>query len=101
MLHEDGLLERSRVDPHAERDPPVQRRPGYSLQRDLPPEISRVDPHGVGAFLERGYGQPVVEVDIGHERNRRAGPDLPETGGGLRVRDGHPRDFAPGFGQSV
>ena len=94
---QDVLFEGARVDADADGDPP--RRRGPDDLADLLPraDVAGIEPQAVDARVEGGQGQPVVEVDVGDERDPALPADLPEGGGRGPVRDGQPDDLRPGL----
>ena len=93
---EDLLLERAGVDADAERAAARERPPRDLLQARGPADVPGVDAHLVRAGLDAGDRQPVVEVDVGDERQRDPRADARE--GRERAAVGHrdPADLAAG-----
>ena len=65
----------------------------------LPADVAGVDADLGRAVFRRADGKAVVKVDIRHQRQRGRGADGSEGLRGLHVRNGQPRDLAPGGSQ--
>jgi len=97
----DVGVEAAGVDADADRDAAV-----LGLLRDELDLLGLADVAGVEsqrlhARLHRGQRELVLEVDVGDERNRRAGHDLREPFGRGLLVTGTAHDVAAGAGQRV
>ena len=90
------LVERAAVDADADRHAPVLGLAGDELDVLGPLDVAGVEPQAVHAGLEGGERHPVVVVDVGHDRHRRAGHDVGQPGGGIGVVAGAAHDVGPG-----
>ena len=94
-------MEGSGVDPDADGDAPVLRLGGDLLDLRLLAEVARVESEALDTRLQCGQRHLVVEVDVGDDRNRRAGHDPGQTlGGGLLVARA-PHQVGAGGGERV
>ena len=95
-------VQRAGVDADADRYAAVARLGRRDLlDLRLLAQVARVEPQAVHAGLERGQGHLVVEVDVGHDGDGRAGDDVGQPlGRGLLVA-GAAHDVGPGGGQGV
>ena len=57
-------------------------------------DIARIDTDFAGAGLSRGDGEAVIKMDIGHQRQRRRGADLPERACRIHIGNRQTRDLA-------
>ena len=64
-------------------------------------DVAGVEAQAVHAGLERGQRHLVLVVDVGDDRHRRAGHDLGQALGRLRLVAGAAHDVAPGAGERV
>ena len=64
-------------------------------------DVAGVEAQAGHAGLEGGQGQLVLEVDVGHDRHRRAGHDAGQALGRLRLVAGAAHDVGAGAGQGV
>ena len=96
VLELQVLLERSRVHADADGAAALAGPPGDLLQALGAADVSRVDPHLVGAGVDAGDRQPVIEMDVGDERQRHARANFCKRGHRIVAGDGHPDDLAPG-----
>ena len=71
-----GLLDRSGVDSDANRDLALLAGANHGLDFLAPTDISRIDAQAVHARFGGHEGQPVVEVNVGHERRVGARANL-------------------------
>src|SRR5579872_2475573 len=74
---------------------------GDELDLGLLTEVAGVEPQSVHARLQGGERHFVVEVDVGHDRHRRAGHDVGEAFGGLLLVARAPHDVRPRRGEGV
>ena len=94
-------VEAAGVHPDPDRQTPVARRGGDLLDLRRLADVPRVEPERVHPGLDRGEGEPVVEVDVGDHRDRRTGHDVGQPFGGLLLVAGAPHDVASGGRQGV
>ena len=86
---------------HADTDGDAPRAAGldHGPHPVLPADVAGVDADLGRAVFRRADGKAVVKVDIRHQRQRGRGADGAEGLRGLHVRNGQPRDLAPGGSQ--
>ena len=90
-LVEDGV-EAAGVDADADRQPPVLGLPGHLLDVVGLADVARVEPQALHAGLDGGQGQPVLEMDVGDDRDGRAGHDPGQPLGRLLLVAGAAHD---------
>ena len=66
-----------------------------------PADVAGVEAQAVHAGLHRGERHPVLVVDVGDDRDRRAGHDLGQALGRLGLVAGAAHDVAAGRGEGV
>ena len=100
LLVEVGV-QRPGVDPDADGHASVACLGGYLLDLGLLAQVARVQAQPLHAGLQRGECHLVVEVDVGHDRHRRARHNVGQALGGrlLVARAAH--DVRAGRGQRV
>ena len=74
-------MQRARVDPDADRDATVACLRRDLLDLGLLPQVAGVESQALDTCLERSEGHLVMEVDVGHDRHRRAGDDVRQAFG--------------------
>ncbi len=74
---------------------------GDLLDLGLLAQVARVEPQPLHAGLERGERHLVVEVDVGHDRHRRARDDVGQALGRRLLVAGAAHDVRAGRGQRV
>ena len=86
---------------HADTDGDAPRAAGldHGPHPLFPADVAGVDADLGRAVFRRADGKTVVKVDIRHQRQRGRGADGAEGLRGLHVRNGQPRDLAPGGSQ--
>ena len=94
-------VERPGVHPDADGHPAVLGLGGDRLDLGLLAQVARVEAQPLDAGLEGGEGHLVVEVDVGHDRHRRAGHDLGQPLGRRLLVAGAADDVGPGRRQLV
>ena len=97
MLSKDGLFQGAGV--HADPDghasffgPPDD--PGHAIPGA---DVAGVEPQAVHPLFQGLKGEPVVEVNVGDERDFDSPLDFTQSFGCLPVGDGNSDDLAPGF----
>ena len=81
--------------PDANRDAPRLGFAGDDPHAVGLPDVAGIEAQLVDARLERGEREPVVEVNVGDQRQPDPRLDLPQRGRGGLVGHGHPHDLAP------
>ena len=94
-------VERAAVDADADRHLPVARLAGDGLDVLGLADVARVEAQAVHAGLHRGQRHPVLVVDVGDDRHRRAGHDLGQALGRLGLVARATNDVAAGRGERV
>ena len=100
LLVEVGV-QRPGVDPDADGHAAVARLGGHLLDLGLLAQVARVEAQALHAGLERGQRHLVVEVDVGHDRHRRARDDVGQALGRRLLVAGAAHDVGAGRGQRV
>ena len=100
LLVEVGV-QRAGVDPDADGHAAVARLGGHLLDLGLLAQVARVEAQALHAGLERGQRHLVVEVDVGHDRHRRARDDVGQALGRRLLVAGAAHDVGPGRRQRV
>ena len=74
---------------------------GHLLDLGLLAQVPGVEAQALDARLQGGERHLVVEVDVGDDRDRRAGHDVGQALGGLLLVAGAAHDVGAGGGQRV
>ena len=101
VLLVQAVVERAAVDADPDRDAAVAGLGRHRLDVLGPADVAGVEAEAVHAGLERGQGHPVLVVDVGDDRHRRAGDDLRQPLGRLGLVAGATDDVAARRGQRV
>ncbi len=97
----DVGVERSRVDPDADRETAVLRLARHDLDVIGLADVARVEAQPGDARLHRRQRELVLEVDVGDERHRRPGHDLRQPLGRLFLVARAAHDVGTGAGERV
>ncbi len=93
-LLKDMLFHRAGVDADADRDMPRLGGLHDRVHTVRPADVARVEPNLIHARLDGREREPVVKMDVRHDRYGRAGADLAERFRRLRVRHRAAHDVA-------
>ena len=96
VLLQKPLFQTAAVDADADRDPAGLAGLGDLAHVLLIADVAGVDADFMDARLRRGEGEPIVEMNVRDDRDRRRLDDLRQSLGGLPVRDGETDDLAAG-----
>jgi len=91
-------LERASVHADADRHAAAAGRSHHGAHALGPANVTGIDAQSVRAGLQCREREPVVEMDVCHQRQRRQGTHPLEDGSRLRVRNGQPHNVAPQVG---
>ena len=92
--------QRARVDADAQRRAQLGGPGGHLRDLVRPADVAGVQPHAMGASVERLQRERVVEVDVGDDRDRRLGDDRLQRLDVLVARNGDPDDVGAGLGDA-
>ena len=101
VLRDQVLLEGAGVYADTDRDVPLLRAVHDSPDLLVRADVARVDTDLIRAVFHRFDGHAVVEVNVGHERNRDLLLDLTNRQRGLVGRHGAADDLAAGLLEAV
>ncbi len=101
VLVEEVLVERTGIDPDANRKPAVLGLAGHGLDLVLLADVPGVETQTLHPGLHRGERQPVLVVDVGDDRDRAAGHYLGETLRRLDLVAGDADDVGAGSGEGI
>ena len=96
ILCKDLLFQRAAIDANADGNMLFLAHVHHGLDPFFPTDIAGIDADFRSSPLCRGNGQPVVKVNIRHQRQRRFCCDIPEAFCGLHIRHGQPGNLTPG-----
>ena len=89
-------LQGAAVDADADGDAALPAGLGHLADIVRLADVAGVDPDLVHARLRRCEREPVVKMNVGHDRDGDAAADGADGPGGVHIRHRHPDDLAPG-----
>ena len=95
VFGQDGLLQGAAVDSDTDGNPLLAAGVGHRLHPVLPADVARIDAHFVAPGGHALQGQPVIEMDVRHQRDGAPLPNGPHRPGGGQIGHRHPHNLAP------